>query len=166
MIDNTEQAEFLNLFRIKEDLTNPKVIEWNSNAERDILIAEHYGYTRLKTPVIHRRKFEFDKKEETLVIIDQLDGKAEHTMDYFLYFHPQVEVMKISDLTFRLSREKLNLLIEIKTRINKFKIEIEKSHYSESYGRIEKSLRIHLSSSYQLPCEIVTVVKAMDQHLQ
>ncbi|MBU2445226.1 MAG: heparinase II/III family protein [Bacteroidetes bacterium] len=162
MIDNTEQAEFLNLFRIKEDLTAPRVLEWSSNDEKDILIAEHFGYARLKHLVVHRRKFEFNKKEETLIIVDQLDGQSEHKINYFLHFHPKVEVKKVSESSFQLTRDEKNLLIEIKTQIKEPKIEIEKSHYSESYGRIEESLRLHFSSSSQLPCEIMTIIKVIE----
>ncbi|MBM4174851.1 MAG: hypothetical protein FJ213_01580 [Ignavibacteria bacterium] len=162
MIDDIEQAEFLNLFRIKEDLTKPKIILWESDSERDILIAEHYGYTRLESPVVHRRKFEFEKKINGLTIIDSLQGESEHKVDLFIHFHPDVEVSQTNAAEFKLSHSDTILSLKIQTRMKDYDIKIEECNYSKSYGKITKSLKLHLSFMTQLPCEIETVIKTMN----
>ncbi len=161
IIDDTEQAEFLNLFRIKEDLTNPKVQKWASNTERDILIAEHYGYTRLKHSVVHRRKFEFDKKTNSLTILDSLDGQSEHKVELFYHFHPDVDVSQISSVEYKLLQSDTILNLEFRTNLKKNDIRIEKSLYSKSYGVIEENERIHLTAVAKLPVEIATKIRVV-----
>lgn len=161
MIDNTEQAEFQNLFRIKKDLTNPKVIKWESNDEKDILIAEHFGYTRLKHPVVHRRKFEFEKKLNTLTIIDSLQGESEHKVELFYYFHPEVDILQFSTNEYKLKRSGAVISLEIQTSLRNYEIKLEKSHYSDSYGVIEKNKRIHLIANTNLPFELISKIKVV-----
>lgn len=159
MIDDTEQAEFQNLFRIKEDLTAPKVLDWNSNDDRDILIAEHYGYTRLKNSVIHRRKFEFEKKTNTLIILDSLQGESEHKVELFFHFHPDVVISQFSTNEYKLERAGTVVNLEIQTTLRDYEIKLEKSHYSDSYGVIKKNERIHLIANTNLPFELISKIK-------
>jgi hypothetical protein len=94
MIDSTELAEFANAFKVKEDFTNPKVIKWETTPEHDTLIAEHYAYSRLPNPVVHRREFMFDKSRRELVITDTLTGSGEHTAEIFFHFAPDITLTK------------------------------------------------------------------------
>ena len=73
------------LWQIAND-ARPRVLEWTSDAEHDVLVAEHDGYRRLSQSVIHRRRFTFDKRRRIWRIDDELDGHGEHLVE--LFFHP------------------------------------------------------------------------------
>jgi uncharacterized heparinase superfamily protein len=75
------------LWQIAND-AHPKVLGWESNDQRDVLVAEHDGYARLAQPVIHRRTITFDKQRLTWRIDDDFTGSGEHLLEAF--FHPGV----------------------------------------------------------------------------
>ena len=62
VVDGREIAEFDSLWSVKEDRSDPRLLEWTSTPDRDILEVEHFGYRRLSSPVVHRRRFEFRKE--------------------------------------------------------------------------------------------------------
>ncbi|MGB2869705.1 MAG: alginate lyase family protein, partial [Bacteroidota bacterium] len=57
VVDGIEIAEFDGLWRVHEDRTKPRVTEWSSSDEEDVLEAEHHAYETLSSPVVHRRRF-------------------------------------------------------------------------------------------------------------
>ena len=76
------------LWQIAND-AHPTVLEWSSTADRDLLAAEHDGYTRLPRPVIHRRSIAFEKTRSIWRIEDSLRGTGEHLVE--LFFHPAAQ---------------------------------------------------------------------------
>ena len=75
------------LWQIAND-ARPTVRRWESDAEHDLLEAEHAGYTRLPRAVVHRRRIQFDKTRCIWRIDDELEGEGEHLIELFL--HPAV----------------------------------------------------------------------------
>lgn len=67
------------------DEAHPRVLTWESNEERDIVVAEHFGYRRLASAVTHRRTVEFNKRERYWLIEDELTGEGEH--EFRFRFH-------------------------------------------------------------------------------
>lgn len=63
----------------------PRVIKWETAADRDTVVAEHYGYKRLNEPVVHRRSVVFEKSARYWMIDDSFDGVGVH--DYAAGFH-------------------------------------------------------------------------------
>jgi len=94
MIDSVELAEFANAFKVKEDLTNPKILKWEAHHERDVLIAEHSAYQRLANSVIHQREFLFDKLRKELLVTDTLTGRGTHTAEFFFHFAPDITLVQ------------------------------------------------------------------------
>lgn len=92
VIDAQEIAEFDSLWRLKEDRTHPRVLEWTSTPQQDVLEVEHFGYQRLRSPVVHRRRFEFRKEIFSLSIIDQILGSGTHSVESYLHFAPDVQI--------------------------------------------------------------------------
>jgi uncharacterized heparinase superfamily protein len=82
------------LWQIAND-AHPKVVRWDSTDDRDVLVVEHDGYTRLASPVVHRRSFTFDKAARTWRIDDDLEGSGEHLIEVFL--HPGVTPEVVDD---------------------------------------------------------------------
>jgi hypothetical protein len=70
----------------------PKVIEWETSPIQDKLVAEHYGYTRLPHPVIHRRTIEFNKTDKYWLIEDRLEGEGKHGTYFIFHIAPGIEM--------------------------------------------------------------------------
>ncbi len=70
----------------------PKVNSWQSDKERDVLDAEHYGYKRLAKPVTLRRIMTFDKHDEYWLIEDIFTGKGHHLFEFFFNFDAGLKV--------------------------------------------------------------------------
>src|SRR2546423_2380830 len=56
----------------------PRVLSWETNADADTIVAEHYGYQRLPHSVTHRRMVRFDKHRRFWMIEDELKGAGTH----------------------------------------------------------------------------------------
>jgi hypothetical protein len=107
MIDNEEQNRIFKeeLFLLGND-TKAKCISWSVNEFKDEFIGEHYGYTRLKDPVTHRRKFIFEKEIGKLVIVDSFTGNFEHTFEWnFILFPGISEKIKINSENINIFKE-------------------------------------------------------------
>ncbi len=92
-IDNEEQntTDVHVPFAIGDE-AHPRVLLWESNADCDKVVAEHYGYTRLPAPITHRRSVTFDKKERWWLIEDEFFGEAEHDLEVRFHFAPGLQV--------------------------------------------------------------------------
>lgn len=70
----------------------PRVLEWQSTSEYDKIVAEHYGYCRLRLPVTHRRTVTFNKPESSWLVEDEFTGHGEHEFEVFFHFAPQLDL--------------------------------------------------------------------------
>lgn len=70
----------------------PKVNVWQSDAERDVLDAEHHAYHRLSSPVTHRRIVTLDKREGRWTIEDDFTGEGSHLFEFFFNFEAGLNV--------------------------------------------------------------------------
>jgi len=71
----------------------PRVLEWQSNADYDKVVAEHYGYRRLQASVTHRRTVTFDKRECSWLIDDEFIGAGEHEFEIWFHFAPELDLL-------------------------------------------------------------------------
>jgi hypothetical protein len=75
-------------FRIGDE-AHPRVLRWESDGARDLVVAEHGGYTRLKSgPVTHRRSVLFDKRQRLWLLEDALTGEGLHTFRFVFHLAP------------------------------------------------------------------------------
>jgi len=87
MVDGCEQSTTeRDLPFIMGNQAAPKVIEWESTDKHDRVVAEHYGYMRLPSPVLHRRSVEFDKVERCWIVEDTLEGGGKHGFSAGFHF--------------------------------------------------------------------------------
>jgi uncharacterized heparinase superfamily protein len=80
-IDNEEQNRSVSRkpFNMNED-AHPAVLGWAASVTDIKLVAEHSGYTRLPSPIVHRREFCVDKAARKIVIRDYLVGAGRHNI--------------------------------------------------------------------------------------
>lgn len=64
-----------------------------------LLEAEHYAYRRLREPVTHRRRIEFDRNAATLTIQDNFEGSGEHEFCSRLHFAPGIGLAEVPGAT-------------------------------------------------------------------
>ncbi|MFQ6120716.1 MAG: heparinase II/III family protein, partial [Methanosarcinales archaeon] len=95
---------------------------------------EHYGYKRLKEPIVHRRQIYFDKKDEFWLIRDLLSGEGKHKFDLYFHFAPMdLELDSETFIVYTKNKEGVNILI-MPLEKDKMSVEIQKGFVSYSYG--------------------------------
>jgi hypothetical protein len=115
----------------------PRVLEWQSNAEYDKVVAEHYGYRRLTSPVTHRRTVTFDKKECSWLIEDEFFGDGEHEFEAWFHFNDGLQ-LDVQGAAIKATDEKRGLVVR-SLSLNQAP-ELVNQHVSRNYGEIRESV--------------------------
>lgn len=84
-VDSQEQNTFKEELFDQGTEAKTKIIKWESTEKEDIFCGEHYGYRRLKDPVVHRREIIFNKNKRFWIINDNLSCKGKHKFDLNLH---------------------------------------------------------------------------------
>ena len=93
-IDGQEQnTTEVNMPFVIGNEAQPRVLEWQSTARYDKVVAEHYGYRRLPASVTHRRTVTFDKRECSWLIDDEFLGAGEHEFEIYFHFAPELDLL-------------------------------------------------------------------------
>ncbi|MFA6597292.1 MAG: alginate lyase family protein [Ignavibacteriaceae bacterium] len=150
-IDNTQLADFNGLFNIKEDLTKPKIIEWQTDNEEDILIAQHFAYVRLADPVISKRGFYFLKEKKKIKIKDEFLGGTKHKIVSHLHLHPDVEIEKVEPNKYLLKNGEAGLRISFHSSSENFETYLQDSVYSPGYRVLHHAKKFHTVLHENLP---------------
>jgi len=128
VVDNQEQNRFIenNLFSLKND-AKCKCLDFGEDDEKIWFKGKHYGYKRLKNPVVHRREIIFNKKEKKLEIIDKFRGAGQYNLEWNFYFSSEIEMILAENKI--MVKKNINFVLDKKVKwIN------EKSHVSMGYG--------------------------------
>lgn len=159
-VDQQEQNNY-NTNEIFDMGTDAKVSlnKWEIKEDHDYLDAEHYGYTRLKKPVLHRRQIYFDKNKKYWLIEDLLTGEGSHKFE--LYFHftsTELEFYKKSQhiINSNLKHSANIMLIPINT--GNLSVEISDGWVSESYGKKYKAPILKYSKYAEVPTSFKTLI--------
>ena len=111
----------------------PRVNRWESNAERDVLDAEHHAYTRLPEPVTHRRVITLDKREGYWTIEDIFTGEGRHLFEFFFNFDAALEVRIEQDKSV-VARDERSALAVVPASGHAFETELTERWVSYAYG--------------------------------
>lgn len=144
--------------QISEFLTHPKLLEWKSNNDEDILAVQHYAYIKLPDPVICKRTFHLNKENINFKIKDELIGGAEHLVNANIHFHPSVLLEKIEDHHFSATHQDKRIEIKLHTPSAYFNSSIREVEYSPRYGKLEKTRKISIRSKDIFPSFFVTEI--------
>jgi len=122
------------------DEARPRVLLWESEPQIDRIIAEHYGYQRLKDPVIHRRTVTFNKPERSWLIEDEFIGDPmDHEFEVWFHFAPRLEV-NTHENTIELRDPKTDLTLTVRSLSLSGSPVLEQQFTSRNYGELEESL--------------------------
>ena len=89
-VDGLDQAETAGPFRWHQR-PKARLRSWQSDPDADILDADHGAYQRLADPVTCRRRVIFVKPDYWL-IVDDIDGAANHRLEVTFQFAPTVRL--------------------------------------------------------------------------
>ena len=146
MVDGREIADLTTLWSVQNDRTNPRVLEWTTSDQRDVLRAEHHAYQCLQDPVIHRRTIDFLKDSQEIRLTDLLSGNANHLLQFRLHFHPGVSLSPAGGNRYIALSGTTRLQIDLSG-----KAEIFETLYSPSYGVLLRSKGLQIRLNAQLP---------------
>lgn len=147
MIDCIEQNEFYeparfhpHLFCLKSYDTITKTLKWDTNPEFDLFEAEHYGYQKLKDPVIHKRKIFFDKIRKQIEITDTFICKEKHYLEWLFHFEPMIlEQDKRDSLIVRTKSNGFNIELALLNKKEEMVCVIMGSGFSRNFGVKQKN---------------------------
>jgi len=139
MIDHVEQnTTNVEMPFVMGNEARPVVDAWETGNERDRVSGEHFGYTRLRDQVRHRRTIEFNKIERYWLIEDKLSGTGTHQFSFAFHLAPGIGVTEIDEVTVRLSDDKKRRLYIHSVGI-KAQYAIISAFASRNYGHKEQT---------------------------
>ena len=74
------------------DHAQARCIEFETGADRQRFVGEHYGYQRLEDPVVHRREIICDTRRQVIDVIDMLRCDGEHRVRRSWHFAEDCQV--------------------------------------------------------------------------
>jgi len=154
VVDNKEIAKFVGLWMIRNDSTKPRVTEWTTSQTSDVLEAAHYAYNFLSSPVIHKRRFVLEKKEQKLEIFDFLDGSGKHRIQSYLHFDPHVS-LRVEGAQQATATGRYG---EYHISVSAGTFSICDTWFSRTYGMRQKNQTLVLNLSTAVPAEIRMVI--------
>jgi hypothetical protein len=158
-VDGEEQNRFSreSLFQVRPDAA-VNVRKWQITDEYDILDAEHNGYQRLASPVIHRRQVYFNKLECYWMIRDIFSGRGAHKLGQYFHFAPlKIEVDKDFPLVAQTRTGGANLAI-IPLETGGLSMVIEKGWISSGYGAKTEAPVVKYTKDGQMPSVLCNIL--------
>ncbi len=107
-VDGCDQADGTGPFSWK----NPprvNVEQWITGQQFDLFQGSHDGYSRLPSPLIHRR-WVFHRKGSLWMVRDLAEGRGSHQLDIAWHIGPSLSVASSEQYSFTGERERLALL--------------------------------------------------------
>jgi hypothetical protein len=117
----------------------PQVLSWETNDQADKIVAEHYGYRRLKHPVTHRRTVVFNKRERSWLIEDEFLGDSiDHDFEVRFHFAPRLEV-NTNNTNLEIRDPDMDLTLILGSLSLSGSPVLEQQFTSRNYGELEES---------------------------
>lgn len=161
MVDKAEQNSFdeKDLFFLFND-SKVKVNKWFSSYNIDFFEGEHYGYLKLKEPLIHKRIIIFDKIKKYWIIKDKFINAGKHYYEINFILNNKLnlnENPKNSTITIKLNNKIVLNLIPIITN-NNINYSIENCYVSDSYGEKHEAKKIKYYLNEKSPIEFSFII--------
>jgi hypothetical protein len=147
MIDGIEQNEikFEWLFRMFER-SHPEHLRVEKLPQSIVYEGRHFGYERLPSPVIHRRRFSLDRETDVLHILDSFEGHGRHALTWHFHCAPGVSATATGGaIEIRSAAVRLRMSVPVG-----LKLTIDDAWYSPSYGVRIACRAINCSAEVQL----------------
>ena len=146
------------------------LVRWESTVGRDVAVGEHRAYCRLADPVIHRRQVILEKGRHCIVV-DDLDGRAEHRVDLRFQFAP-MSVTLDAGLWARATRNaRAGVIVHalatvpLKASLLEGETDPRQGWISSHYGDHQPAPLLLYSTVARLPVRIITLLIPTDDPL-
>lgn len=117
----------------------PRVLEWQTTADCDRIVAEHYGYGRLRASVTHRRTVTFNKSECSWLIEDEFLGAGEHEFETFFHFNHGLQFdVRGAEIEARDQEQNVGLIVRALSFVQP--PALINQHVSRDYGELVESV--------------------------
>ena len=139
-IDNQEQnTTNVEMPFVIGNESRPRVLAWQSDADYDKVVAEHYGYQRLPASVTHRRTVTFNKRECSWLIDDEFLGAGEHEFETWFHFNEGLHFdVRGTEIETRDEKQDVGLVVRSLT-LDQAPILVNQ-HVSRDYGELCESV--------------------------
>ena len=118
----------------------PRVLRWESDRARDLVVAEHEGYRRLPAGAItHRRSVLFDKRLKLWLVEDSMLGAGRHAFRFVFHLAPGLAARARPDGAAEVSDTITNARLLVAPLEPLGQCALEARHSSRDYGAREPS---------------------------
>jgi hypothetical protein len=171
MVDGLNQAAPDGPFKWRQR-PRARLRRWVSTETFDLADADHNAYHGLPDPVTHRRRV-FFAKPRYWVLVDDLDGKAEHRIDMRFQFAPMRVILCPNGWVLArrpgTERRECRLLVfataPLKAELIEGGLDSIQGWAAPDYGRREPAPMLTYSSVTRLPLRIVSLLFPADSPL-
>lgn len=153
-VDGRDQADQSGPFSW-QSLPRVKVEQWFTGKQFDLFQGSHDGYSRLPSPIIHRR-WVFHRKGEFWLVRDLASGQGPHQLDIAWHIGPTLFPAE-SQYLFTGERESLALLT---IEGHGWSPSVRRDSWSPAYGRRESMSVVNFGAQVELPADFATLVVA------
>jgi hypothetical protein len=147
-----------------------RLVRWESTVSRDVAEGEHRAYGRLRDPVVHRRRVIFEKPRHC-IIVDDLEGRAEHRVDVRFQFAPMSVVLDTTLWARAVRSPGAGLFVHsiatvpLKSSLLEGEIDPRQGWLSTDYGVHAPAPLLLYSTVARLPIRIITLLLPTDDPL-
>jgi hypothetical protein len=152
-VDGVSQSEPAGPFAWKQ-LARAKTEQWITGENFDLFVGSHDGYTRLASPVVHRR-WVFSLKSGLFLVRDLVEGSGKHRLDIDWHLGPEMRLRAEHLFGVKGASSGLAILCAEK---HGWSEEVRKDVWSPVYGRKEPITVLTFGINTALPDEFVTLL--------
>ncbi len=154
-VDGRDQADSTGPFSWR----NPprvNVEQWIAGRQFDLFQGSHDGYSRLPSPVIHRR-WVFHKKGDFSLVRDLAEGGGSHQLDIAWHIGPTLLPASSGQYVFTDGRKCLALLT---AEGRGWSQSVRRDYWSPAYGHRERATVVNFGALVELPADFATLLIA------
>jgi hypothetical protein len=152
-VDGQDQAEITGPFSWKNSL-RVKVEHWSTGQQFDFFEGSHDGYSRLPSPVTHRR-WVFHRKGNFWLVLDRAEGSGQHQLDIAWHIGSTLSQASSRQHVFGDRQSGLALLT---AEGHGWEESVNRDYWSPAYGQRERANVLNFGARLQLPADFATLL--------
>jgi len=154
-VDGRDQADGTGPFSWKCP-PRVQVEQWITGQHFDLFQGSHDGYSRLSSPVIHRR-WVFHRKGQFWMVRDLAEGRGSHQLNIAWHIGPTLSPASSKEYLFTGERESLALLT---AKGHGWSQSVNRDNWSPAYGHTERASVVTFGAMVELPADFATLLLA------
>jgi Heparinase II/III-like protein/Heparinase II/III N-terminus len=159
-VDSLDQAEGTGPFSWK-NFPQVKVERWITGRQFDLFEGSHNGYSRVPSPVIHRR-WVFHRKGRFWLVRDVAEGSGSHQLEIAWHIGSTLSPVTAKECVFADEQDSVALLT---ADGHGWSQSVCRDYWSPAYGYRERASVVNFGATVELPADFATLLMA-DQNSQ